>query len=90
MKRLIVSLLLIFSLAGCASGNYEKGLAAVQQGDYSAALEQWRPLAESGNADAQYQMGLAYRHGHGVKQDYLEAVRWFRLGETQFHLGSMN
>ncbi len=90
MKRLIIGILLIFGLAGCASGNYQKGLAAAQQGDYSAALAQWRPLAERGDADAQYQLGLAYRHGRGVKQDYPEAVRWFRLGEAQFHPGSLN
>jgi TPR repeat protein len=61
-----------------AAPDFQKGLTAAQRGDYTTALREWRPLAEQGNADAQYNLGVMYRDGLGVTQDYVEAVKWFR------------
>ena len=36
--------------------DFDKGLAAAQRGDYAAALQEWRPLAERGNVDAQFNL----------------------------------
>ena len=44
------------------SADFEMGFAAAQRGDYAAALLEWRPLAEQGDADAQYNLGLMYRN----------------------------
>jgi len=41
--------------AGC-----EEGKAAFDKGDYESALEQFEPLAESENANAQYYLGILY------------------------------
>jgi hypothetical protein len=57
----------------------DKGDAAYERGDYAAALREWRPLVEQGDAKAQYDLGLMYKHGLGVERDYGEAVKWFRL-----------
>lgn len=35
--------------------------------------------ANQGNADAQYNVGLCYYYGNGVKQDYKEAMKWYEL-----------
>lgn len=43
--------------------NYQKATSAYQQGDYVIALCEWRPLAEQGNADAQFNIGLLYDFG---------------------------
>jgi uncharacterized protein len=43
----------------------------------------WLPLAEQGDADAQYNLGAMYGNGQGVPQDYKEAVKWFRLAAEQ-------
>ena len=70
-------------------------MAADQRGDYATALREWRPLAEQGYGDAQFNLGNMYRKGLGVPQDYAEAVNWFRkaaeqgYGDAQFNLGSM-
>jgi len=45
------------------------------------------PLAEKGNVEAQYQIGLAYRYGRIVLQDYDQAMSWFKKA---FHGGSLN
>ncbi len=43
----------------------------------------FRPFAEQGNADAQYNLGAMYDQGWGVPQDYAEAVKWYRMGAEQ-------
>ena len=42
-------------------------------------LDELRVLAEQGDADAQFNLGVMYADGEGVAQDDAEAVRWFRL-----------
>jgi TPR repeat protein len=51
--------------------------------------------AESGDAEAQNNLGVMYYKGLGVPEDYAEAVKWYRLAadqgdaEAQFNLGVM-
>ena len=49
------------------------------------ALKEFRPLAQEGDADAQFNLGLMYSEGYGVSQDYKEAAQWFRLAAKQGH-----
>lgn len=51
--------------------------------DYATAYRLWRPLADQGQASAQYGLGILYRNGHGVAQDYAAAVSWFRKAADQ-------
>ncbi|MFP6573488.1 MAG: tetratricopeptide repeat protein, partial [Vicinamibacterales bacterium] len=46
--------------------------------------------AEAGDAEAQCQLGLRYANGIGVTQNYVEAVRWYRLAAEQGHAGGQN
>ena len=66
-----------------AAQDYDRGAAAYEAGDYGAALKEFRPLAESGNVSAQYNLGIMYYYGEGVLQDYKEAARLFRLAAEQ-------
>lgn len=56
---------------------------------------QIRRAAEAGVADSQYQLGVIYEEGKGVKQDFDEAVKWYRaaaeqgFSEAQYTLGFM-
>ena len=45
-------------------------------------------LAEKGYAEAQFRLGFMYYRGYGVKQDYAEAVKWFRKSAEQGHAGA--
>ena len=56
---------------------------AYAAGDYELALKNWRPLAETGDAPAQVNLGVMYNQGHGVVQDDKEAVRWYKLAADQ-------
>ena len=60
-------------------GDYEKGLAAAQSGHFATALKEWIPLAEQGDARAQYNLGQMYYDGKGVLQDYVYAHMWFNV-----------
>lgn len=46
---------------------------------YKLALEMFYSLAKQGNAEAQNQLGMMYKLGLGVPQNYKEAIKWFRL-----------
>ena len=41
--------------------------------------------ADQGDAEAQYNLGLMYYQGKGVAQDYLAAMKWFRMAADQGH-----
>ncbi len=62
---------------------YQRGDAAYQRGDYATAIRELRPLAEQGNANAQFRLGVVYRKGRGVPQDYAEAMGWWRKAAEQ-------
>ena len=51
--------------------------------NYTVALENWKSLAEQGNASAQYNLGLMYDMGQCVSQDYKQAVYWLTKSAKQ-------
>jgi TPR repeat protein len=78
---------LLFGSAGASwSGDFEKGLNAYEKEDYSTALQEWVPLAQQGNANAQYRLALMYEIGDGVDQNYKTAVKWHKLAAEQGHV----
>lgn len=50
------------------------GLSWYKQRNYDIAAKFWGPLAEDGDCDAQYAMGLLYFEGVGVGKSYGDAV----------------
>jgi hypothetical protein len=95
MKRVTAFAVLLVFLATPAWAGMDEGIAAYNRGDYATALREFRPLAEQGLAEAQYNLGNMYRTGWGVPQDYAEAERWYRRAveqgnaSAQFNLGVM-
>ena len=69
--------------APVVAGPFEDGLAAHKRGDYATTLRLWRPLADQGDAQAQFNLGVIYAKGQGVPQDYVEAMKWFRKAADQ-------
>ncbi|MGI9250836.1 MAG: tetratricopeptide repeat protein [Pseudohongiellaceae bacterium] len=49
----------------------------------NAEVEQHRLAAEQGDANSQFSLGLMYRDGTGVPQDYAEAYIWFSLAAVK-------
>jgi len=52
--------------------------AAFNARDYKTAFREYLPLAEAGNAEAQFWIGDMYRFGLGRPQDYNTAIQWFK------------
>ena len=81
--------------AGCYVEDPPPYVTAFLNGDYVTAMRLIRPLADQGNAYAQYELGSMYVNGQGVPEDYAEAAKWFRLAadqgnaKAQFGLGLM-
>ncbi len=75
--------LLIVVTASQAWADFKAGVEAYERGDYATALTEFRPLAQQGDADAQFYLGQMYRKGQGVPRDYAEAVRWYRQAAEQ-------
>ena len=56
-------------------------------------IEELKKRAAAGDAEAQYNVGNAYKRGEVVEQNYEEAVKWWRLAaehgvvDAQFNLG---
>ncbi len=95
MQRLVLVVALLCALAVPARAGFDEGLAAYERGDYAAALREFLPLAEQGDATAQFALGLMYDNGEGVPQDDAEAAKWYRRAaeqgdaSAQYNLGVM-
>src|SRR5258707_11697406 len=84
LKAAATALIVAAGLARTATaGPLEDGLVAAEHRDYATAIRLWVPLAEQGNRDAQYNLGIAYQYGHGVTRDHSVAASWFRKAANQ-------
>lgn len=83
----------LLAVHGLAWSGFDEGLAAAQRGDYNTALREWQPLAQKGDANAQYHLGVMCHNGLGVPQDFKKAMNWYRkaarqgLAAAQYNLG---
>jgi uncharacterized protein len=62
------------------------GVDAWTQGQYDKAIKEWRDPALKGDADAQFNMGQAYKLGRGVKADLDVAADWYLRAARQGHI----
>ena len=93
---LVRASLVLVAIGGAATaGPFEDAVAAYRSGDYAAALRVWRRLAEQGDADAQFRLGVMYESGQGMLRNDAEAISWYRKAAeqddavAQFNLGVM-
>ena len=87
--RRLIALLIAGSLAGAASAQtVREGIQAWHKGDYAAAVEAWRPLADRGDADALFNLAQAYRFGRGVSANFATAKSLFERAARGGHVES--
>jgi len=95
-SRCLFACALVLFAAVVWAGDYKKGWSAYSSGDYAAALAQWQDLAEAGDANACYGMGLLYGNGFGVDMNDELALKFYGLAaakghaEAQYNLGVMH
>ena len=86
MRRFFVLVAVGWLFSGSAIAGYSEGVAALESGNYSAALTELSPLADQGNAGAQYKLGRMFANGWGVKLDRRKAAEWYRKAARQGHM----
>ena len=88
LKHVAAVILVLGFAAPAAAGPLEDADAALKRRDYATAVRLNRPLAEQGNANAQYNLGTFYDNGLGVPQDKVRAYMWFSLSAAQGREGA--
>ena len=97
-KAFLLMLVLVWifpSLAQTASPELDEALNAIEKQDYNKAFSIFKKLADSGDAEAQYNLAIMYRQGKGVSQDASLALKWFEksaiqgLANAEYYLGHL-
>ncbi|THJ18869.1 MAG: sel1 repeat family protein [Nitrospira sp. CG24E] len=96
LRFLIPLVLSVVSLTLPAWADFQAGMNAKNRGDFEKALREWQPLAEQGDARAQFYLGLLHQNGDGIPQSNEKAREWYEKsaaqGEAnaQFYLGLLS
>lgn len=69
-----------------AVADVKAGVDAWARGDFPAAVKEWEGPASRGDADAQFNLGQAYKWGKGVPQDLKKAELYFGKAAAQGHI----
>lgn len=86
-----IGLTLILALAAASPQTapqpvVKQGVEAWERGDFTGAVAKWREPAIAGDADAQFNLGQAYKLGRGVTADLKQAEDWYRRAAAQGHM----
>ncbi len=85
-KKIIAGFLLLSSAAvSTHAEDLEDAVAAMRIGDFAEAYCIMRPLAENGDADAQYNIGWMYLNGYGLRINDSLALTWWKKASEQGH-----
>jgi len=86
--KFLITLLFVFSSVTtviAAEKNLDEAVEAMRAGDFAVAYCIMRPLADSGDADAQYNIGWMYLNGYGLRVNDSNALQWWQLASEQGH-----
>lgn len=61
---------------------------AVKLSDYKKSFSFYKVAAYSGNSYSKYQLGYAYRNGHGVYSDFVKSLAWYSLADEDGYDGA--
>ncbi len=81
----LLALTFLFLFSGSSvvfADDFQDGFDAYNRKDYKTAYKLWLPLAEQGDASAQFNLGSMYSNGLGVPQDYVLAHMWINLAAS--------
>ena len=88
IKRLLVTVFLALALAfnNAMAKELDAAVNAMRTGDFAEAYCIMRPLAESGDAEAQYNIGWMYLNGYGLRVNDTLALEWWQKASQQGHI----
>lgn len=62
---------------------FAQGMACYEKQDFSGALNWLRAASEQGHAEANFNLGIMYKNGRGVKQNDAEALMCYLTAAEQ-------
>lgn len=72
-----------------SAATLDEANAAYAKKDYAASMSMLIPLADHGDASAQYLLGVIYGRGNAVvAEDDVAAAKWYRMAAEQGHEGA--
>lgn len=84
--RVVVGLALAGAMVSTAAmADVKAGVDAWARGDWATAVREWQQPAAAGDADAQFNLGQAYKLGRGVPMDMAQAETWYARAAKQGH-----
>jgi hypothetical protein len=86
LKYLVAAAVILGASAPVSAQSVNAGIEAWRKSDYAGAVAIWRPLALQGSADAQFNLGQAYRLGKGVPINFATAKGWLEKAAAQGHI----
>jgi len=81
----LAAALAVNAARGESPAAFEQGMNALLQGNFAEAYCQWKPLAERGHAESQYNLGWLHANGNGVTVDMHQAFHWWNAAAVQGH-----
>ena len=76
---------MVFISNAVMADSFDDGVVAFIRGDGAEAYRIWKPLADKGNAEAQYHLGYMFQTGTGVDQDNTKALFWYNKAAKNGH-----
>jgi len=70
-------------------GPHEQASQEIQNGNYAIAYYVWRPLAETGDPEACYNLGWMYHNGYGLTINDQEAEKFWQKAAARKHAEAM-
>lgn len=86
MRALVLSGAFFVFFASPAQADVKAGVDDWSSGNFEAAVKEWRPLADKGDPDAQFNLAQAYKLGRGVPLDIARAEELYGKAAAQGHL----
>lgn len=80
-------------ISGLYGEIFEMAMEAYREKNFAAAIKLWEPIAQSGYAAAQYNLGVAHAKGLAVNKDMNQAGQWWQAAaeqgnvDAQYNLG---
>ena len=75
LRAALVAVLILLSCSGAVAWAESE----------SESIQSIQAQAEQGDAEAQFNLGVAHDNGRGIPQDYAEAAKWYRRAAEQGH-----
>ena len=96
LSRTVLALVPLLLATSAVAGDFQKGWKAYSSTDYATALAEWQDIADAGDVNACYGMGLLYGNGFGVDLNDELALKYYLFAaekghaEAQYSLGIMH